>query len=136
VAFRDSHFANNRSVYHSNTYGHGVDEFTRNRFIRNGDVIVAGVSAELRNSVFIGNRIGIRAVQPEYATPTATLEGNVFTKNSDAIYVTMPSTLRHNIAVRNSGYGIYAPEATDLGGNVAVGNGTDPQCTGVVCRPR
>lgn len=33
----------------------------------------------------------------------------------------------------STGWGIYAPGATDLGGNTARGNGSDPQCVGVVC---
>lgn len=33
----------------------------------------------------------------------------------------------------STGWGIYAPGATDLGGNRAGGNGSDPQCVGVVC---
>ena len=42
-------------------------------------------------------------------------------------------TLTRNTAIFNRGYGIYAPGATDGGGNRAFGNGKQPQCTGVVC---
>ncbi|KQY22355.1 hypothetical protein ASD16_17260 [Cellulomonas sp. Root485] len=43
--------------------------------------------------------------------------------------------LRSVSAIANSGWGIYAPHATDLGGNRGSGNGNDPQCVGVVCGP-
>ena len=38
-----------------------------------------------------------------------------------------------NDARNNTGWGIYAPGATDLGGNTAAHNGNQPQCVGVVC---
>lgn len=53
--------------------------------------------------------------------------------NVDAVHLDAPVAMRTTVAVRNSGYGIWAPHATDLGGNVAWGNGIEPQCTGVVC---
>ena len=39
-----------------------------------------------------------------------------------------------NSARNNTGWGINAPGATDLGGNTARHNGNEPQCVGVVCR--
>jgi hypothetical protein len=135
-SFRDNAFSGNDLVYRSSSYGEATDEFTRNRFIRNGDVIVAALGAHLRDNIFISNKIGVRAIDPEIFDPRMTLERNVFIKNTDAVYITMPSQLKNNVAVRNSGYGIYAPDATDLGGNIAFGNGISPQCTGVTCRPR
>jgi hypothetical protein len=135
VVFRNSHFSGNASVYHSNLSSYGDDVFTGNRFIGNGDVITAGASTDIRNNVFVGNRIAIQALRPQGFTTAIIIERNVLTGNTDAIFVTMPSLLKRNIAVGNSGYGIYAPLATDLGGNIAVANGTTPQCTGVGCKP-
>ena len=36
---------------------------------------------------------------------------------------------------RSTGWGVCAPGALDLGGNVARNNGSEPQCVGVVCSP-
>ena len=49
-------------------------------------------------------------------------------------------TFRGNVAVDNGGHGFNlqptAPDAiTDGGGNIAVGNGLDPQCIGIACTP-
>ena len=41
--------------------------------------------------------------------------------------------LRENRAVGNQGVGIDAPDATDLGGNIAYRDGVSGQCTGVIC---
>lgn len=40
-----------------------------------------------------------------------------------------------NVAHRNGGYGIFAPGAVDLGGNVAYRN-AGGQCAGVTCERR
>ena len=62
------------------------------------------------------------------------LEENTFRRNRDAVLVPRAAaSLRGNDAFRNSGQGIVAPNATDLGGNTARGNGVEPQCTGVTC---
>ena len=65
---------------------------------------------------------------------------NVLDRNGDGINlfgVNPKTALRGNISTRNSGWGIYAPGVTDLGGNRASGNGYEPQCDGVLCeRPR
>jgi hypothetical protein len=41
--------------------------------------------------------------------------------------------LTGNIAIGNSGHGVNATFATDGHGNIALANGTSPQCVGVVC---
>lgn len=57
------------------------------------------------------------------------LRGNVLTGNGDGIVSTSTAIrLRANVALRNTGWGIHAPSATNLGGNVAAGNGRSPQC--------
>ena len=67
---------------------------------------------------------------------SVTLTANQFLRNDDGIYSEMnPLYLQDNIARHNGHHGIFAPNATDLGGNKASANGTSPQCTGVVCTP-
>lgn len=85
----------------------------------------------LRGNRFTGNGAAIRSTVPR---STLRLERNVLTGNGDAIVVEGTVEVLRNRVVGNSGYGIYAPLATDLGGNVAHRNGVEPQCTGVVCR--
>jgi hypothetical protein len=70
------------------------------------------------------------------AQGVANLEGNIVLRNGDATYSELPGTLKGNVAISNTGYGIYAPRATDLGGNIAFRNGPEPQCTGAVCARR
>jgi parallel beta helix pectate lyase-like protein len=95
-------------------------------------------TVSLSDNVFRGNDVGytVTAGLPDGypVTYSATLERNSFIANGDAIRVTTPGTsLGDNTARRNTGWGIYAPGATDLGGNVSRGNGNSPQCVGVVC---
>lgn len=61
---------------------------------------------------------------------------DVLPRNGDAILSETAGTLRGNVAIGNTDYGIYAPRATDLGGNIAFRNDVEPQCTGVVCARR
>lgn len=64
------------------------------------------------------------------------LDGNDLRRNGDAIYVDSVAHVHANTAIANTGWGIWTPLATDLGGNVAYRNGTEPQCVGVVCSGR
>ncbi|GAB3685867.1 NosD domain-containing protein [Angustibacter aerolatus] len=90
---------------------------TRNTFSRNGSAFLRDASVP----------------EPDLFAPTL-LDRNTFTRNTDGIRTDAADTqLEGNRATNNAGYGIYAPNATDLGGNTASGNGTSPQCTGVVC---
>jgi len=64
------------------------------------------------------------------------IEQNTLRRNGDGINlldVFGTALLGGNRAVNNTGWGINAPQATDLGGNTASGNGNEPQCVGVVC---
>lgn len=113
-----------------------------NTFLGNGLAVSTGsLAAQVRENVFEGNGTAYTATAPGggIGDGTAYLTDNVFRRNGDAV-VTEPGSrveLGGNVAVYNTGWGIYAPGATDLGGNVARGNGRSPQCTGVVCtRPR
>ena len=120
------------------------DIVTDNRFVGN-DVAThlgPGASANVQGNRFTGNRRGIEGhvLDEEWATFRVLLQDNVLTGNVDAIYVpdaflADPTgySLQGNRAIRNTGWGIYAPRATDLGGNVARGNGQQPQCVGVAC---
>lgn len=65
------------------------------------------------------------------------LRGNTIKGGGDGVLLTRASaSLQGNSVFKNSGHGIVAPGAEDLGGNVAYRNGIDPQCTGVVCAGR
>jgi len=144
----DNYFADNTVAYSAGyngfndaePYGDAVHD---NRFVRN-DVAVeieALASAVFRDNEFRENRIGVRG--PDGAAAYSVIvAGNTFRRNVDGIYlppVEVSSggnarvSVGDNTAVRNRGWGIYAPGATDLGGNVARGNGKSPQCVGVAC---
>jgi parallel beta helix pectate lyase-like protein len=104
---------------------------------RDNDVAVQvdpRTTATLRDNVFRGNGVGYTVTAGDLDGYNALLERNTFTANGDAVHVTAPGTsLGENTALRNSGWGIYAPGAIDLGGNVARRNGNNPQCVGVAC---
>lgn len=115
------------------------NQVTGNTFLDNQDAVVArGAGVDLRLNSFISNDRAVYAPAPPDEDPfwVAHLERNVLLRNGDAIYSEIPGTLRGNVAIGNTGYGIYAPRATDLGGNIAFHNGVEPQCTGVVCSRR
>ncbi|RKH43854.1 NosD domain-containing protein [Corallococcus sicarius] len=68
---------------------------------------------------------------------TGIVRDNRFLRNDgDGLRVLPPSTptLISNVALGNTGWGIYAPTAFDGGGNVARDNGTG-DCVGVLCTP-
>lgn len=67
---------------------------------------------------------------PEYAgapaPPAVALTGLLVDRNRDGVVATATAAdvrLRGNVVTRSTGYGIHAPGAVDLGGNVTVGNG-------------
>jgi hypothetical protein len=112
-----------------------------NRFLDNGVAVRvyggafgvgAGAAAELRRNVFEGNSVGFWAeAEGDY---DFLLDRNTFTSNGDGVRASVGSPrLARNSAVDNTGWGIYAPGAVDLGGNTASGNGNEPQCVGVAC---
>lgn len=70
-------------------------------------------------------------------TLTGIVRNNRFLRNDgDGLRVLPPSTptLIGNVALGNTGWGIYAPTAFDGGGNVARDNGTG-DCVGILCTP-
>jgi len=122
------------------TFGSGnfVDsKFSRNRV---GIRVYTNGAIDVVDSRFVRNRVGVLGSTPG---PNgiqngfdASLTGNVFTRNRDGIYLLRQDPpgsqlLKDNLAFKNKRYGIYAPAATDLGGNRGFANGRP--CVGVVC---
>lgn len=144
VTLRNNTFTGNGTAYTSDSvwpFFEGIfDSLIANRFVDNGVALDLGVGAYLRGNLFQRNDTALRSVW-HHVDPQAVvlvMEQNTLTQNRDAVHIEASASLRDTVAINNSGHGIYAPGATDLGGNVAYGNGIDPQCTGVVCsgRPR
>ncbi len=125
---------------------------------RGSDVAVDGTVAEVSvaSSSFVGNTTGVivglfgatvssSTFRDNGTTVTMTLDGvdattvvqgNTFRHNTDGLRLegVGPSvSVGGNVARYNTGWGIYAPGATDLGGDTASHNGNEPQCVGVVC---
>ncbi len=135
--FEGNTFARNGIVIGSD-FSLDADEILHNRFVDNDLAVSATTPKHLVGNTFVGNRVAV-ASDPDQITPGVpfvAMEGNTFRRNGDAVYLTHPASLKDTVAIGNTGYGIYAPLATDLGGNVAYRNGTEPQCTGVVCETR
>ncbi|MFS0704934.1 NosD domain-containing protein [Cellulomonas sp. 179-A 9B4 NHS] len=112
----------------------------RNRFDRNEVAVDLRENAHLQDNRFTRNGTAFRALTAGNDFPISlfALERNTFDRNGDAVDVDTRIRMQDNVATRNTGWGIHTPAAEDLGGNVAWGNGREPQCTGVVCtgRPR
>lgn len=133
----DNTFAHNEVVIASD-FQLDADEILRNRFVDNDLAVRATTPKHLVGNTFVDNRVAV-ASDPDQITPSdpfVAMEGNTFRRNGDAVYLLHPASLKDTVAIANTGYGIYAPLATDLGGNVAYRNGIEPQCTGVVCATR
>jgi len=129
----------NRIVDNTTGYAPGFstdDTVQGNRFARNDVAVsVAGFAgAQIRDNTFTANRVGYTTVDDQVEGYSVTLIGNRFFRNVDGVFVTAAGTsLGHNIARHNQGWGIFAPGATDLGGNISDHNGNQPQCVGVAC---
>lgn len=111
-----------------------------NTFVGNDVAVSLGsLPGNVVGNTFRGNGVGITASAPSGGIwdGPARIVGNTLVRNGDGIVTEDGAavSLGDNRALRNSGWGIFAPGATDLGGNVARGNGLEPQCTGVVCGP-
>jgi hypothetical protein len=112
-----------------------ADAATGSRFVDNDIAVQLGSfgSMTLTGNLFTGNRVAVGELA-DSEIEDALLADNRFERNGDAVNLpTLPVAMRHNTAVRNTGWGLYAPRATDLGGNTASRNGKQPPCTGVVC---
>lgn len=135
----DNNFLANRLAFDSayNVGDTGSDQLARNRFVGNATAVQTSNDSNLRSNTFIANSAALTASPHDPFGPVLiTMVSNYFAFNRQAVYLPVESALSTTTAIMNSGYGIYAPQATDLGGNVAYGNGTQPQCTGVVCTRR
>jgi hypothetical protein len=114
------------------TYNLSVNAFTDNTTAMRIDAGQGSVS----KNVFTGNQTGFTSSDTSADIPL-TLSGNLLVHNGDAISIDDATGvgLRENVAAYNNGWGIRAPNATDLGGNRAGHNTNSPQCIGVVCGP-
>jgi hypothetical protein len=92
----------------------------------------------VKNSQFLYNGVGVLGGgdSPVLDPAMISITGNTFRNNGDGIRITPGTSITQigtNVAISNTGWGIYAlGTVTDLGGNHAHGNGTG-QCLGVVC---
>ncbi|WP_354500609.1 right-handed parallel beta-helix repeat-containing protein [Mycetocola sp. 2940] len=125
----------------SNIGSDGTSEIVGNTFTRSGVVLRGNVPMIVEDNTFKHNDVGVEFTRsapfPGEPVPTADgsrAVGNVLMKNSGTgILTDLPGlAVGDNTAKNNGGYGIYAPGAVDLGGNVAFGNALG-QCVGVVC---
>jgi hypothetical protein len=107
--------------------------------VGNGDgPLVRARTVDVRDTTWWGNGGGLTLGDlPEYVPPelTGTVSDNRFLHNrGDGLRVTVPNTLTvsRNVALDNTGWGLYAPGVRDGGGNVAWGNRAG-NCLGVTC---
>lgn len=145
VTLRGNQFSGNDIAYN----GNGATSFlpdqpyadlvSGNHFTDN-DVAFSlsdSTSVAVRNNVFRGNREAFTGESADTQEYSVLLDHNLFVRNTDGVNLPAPATpgakLKANRAFNNTGWGIYAPSATDLGGNLAHGNGNQPQCVGVTC---
>ncbi len=116
--------------------GYSFVDLSYNAFVRNktGLDLSYGFGTIYRNA-FTRNGVGLASTNYSDPSAVATIEQNVAFFNGDGFAVTgVGDQLKANIANQNHRWGINAPNAIDLGGNRASGNGNGPQCVGVVCR--
>ncbi len=125
----------------SNIGSDGTSDISGNTFTRSGVVLRGNVPMIVENNTFKQNEIGVVFTRsaplpgdPPFTADGSRAVGNVLTKNAGTgIQTDLPGlVVGGNTATKNGGYGIYAPGAVDLGGNIAFGN-TLGQCVGVVC---
>ena len=115
----------------------GTHELIGNRFTGYGTALELGHRALVRSSDFTRNGVAIHsetAYLGEVAVEDVILDGNTFTRNGDGVIIDTRTHVGDNTAIGNTGYGLFVPQAVDLGGNVAHRNGVD--CVGVVCTRR
>jgi hypothetical protein len=114
------------------------EEVRDNRFLDNDVAVTIGAiaSTAYRRNTFSRNGVGFQDDGEWQDSFVVLLERNTLTRNGDGINLRpmfRTAQLSGNRAVRNTGWGIHVPDAVDLGGNSASGNGNEPQCVGVVC---
>lgn len=150
-----SQFADNAIGVLSHYSGDGI--FTENTFVRNETALLSSFMSwdpVVRGNRFLDNGMAVqlelgglidgndlrdndRGIVRKYEiifnAYTLTITNNHLVRNGDGIVVPIRASVGSNVVVDGSGWGINTPEAVDLGGNVAHGNGREPQCVGVVC---
>jgi hypothetical protein len=110
-------------------------------FANGSELLVGALTVDVQRNTWQGNRGGLLLTElPEYVPPelTGTVSANRFLYNrGDGLRALVPSTLTvsRNVAIGNTGWGLYVPGVIDGGGNVARGNGAG-NCEGVICTPR
>ncbi|GMA86412.1 hypothetical protein GCM10025868_16620 [Angustibacter aerolatus] len=113
----------------------GTDDVTLNRFSGNGVGLRLGTFSRtsLQRNRFERNGTGVgTAASDEEHTLEAVR--NTFDRNHDGMLLDVGTNrLGRNVVRDSTDWGIRAPGAVDLGGNVATGNGHVPQCLGVTC---
>ncbi|MET1007591.1 MAG: right-handed parallel beta-helix repeat-containing protein [Propionibacteriaceae bacterium] len=111
--------------------GAGSVTVTGSTFRGNG-VAVTGGGLDIRRSTFRDNEAGVVVTD----AATSSITGSTLRDNAGSGISSAGTglTVGGNLAVRNGGYGIYAPAANDLGGNRARLNALG-QCVGLVCAP-
>lgn len=119
----------------------GTSYIAGNKFTRSGVALRGNVPMIVEDNTFKQGETAVEFTRTPSLDPEipATAErsraiGNVVTQNSGTGILTELSGLEvgDNTVTKNGGYGIYAPGAVDLGGNVASRNALG-QCVGVVC---
>lgn len=94
----------------------------------------------IHGNTFFDNADGLSLTGRDWQVPvvlTGIIRGNQFLSNDgDGLRVQAPSkpTVLNNVALGNTGFGLFAPTAFDGGGNVARDNGAG-NCVGLVCAP-
>jgi hypothetical protein len=131
-----------RSTFSDNevgaTLGFGTNLTIERNTLRDNHIAISSGShnhSTVRDNRFVGNATAItNQVDDPDAAGSPIFERNTLLRNGDAIRLRVTGArLGDNLAVGNTGWGIFAEDAIDLGGNRAWRNGTDPQCVGVVC---
>ncbi|RKH91136.1 right-handed parallel beta-helix repeat-containing protein [Corallococcus sp. AB045] len=94
----------------------------------------------IHGNTFFDNADGLSLTGRDWQVPvvlTGIIRGNQFLSNDgDGLRVEAPGkpTVLNNVALGNTGFGLFAPTAFDGGGNVARDNGAG-NCVGLVCAP-
>ncbi|WP_028046926.1 right-handed parallel beta-helix repeat-containing protein [Cellulomonas sp. URHE0023] len=135
LAVTASRFTGSDVAVDVNGAGYGTIDISGSTFLANTTaVILPHFGGSLVNNTFRANHTTVTLSEtPESAV---LIQGNTFRLNADGLLLENANALVSiggNEARRNTGWGISAPGATDLGGDTAAGNGNDPQCVGVVC---
>ena len=119
----------------------GTSDISGNTYTRSGVGLRGNVPMIVENNTFKHNEVGVVFTRsaplpgdPPFTADGSRAVGNVLTKNvGTGIQTDLPGlVVGGNTATKNGGYGIHAPGAVDLGGNIAFGN-TLGQCVGVIC---